>query len=754
MIKSPVSHAEGARSHVFIAPDRTEYDGMYQAPLNLKYVFAPMPVPSKTEAFDEYRECVNKWYLNCVSTFGRSLLPEPVSLFVRRPRVQSETDAQLSEEVNGIVLEGKDFGSEDCFVSKPGVKMATLVKRESPWCGILVPAFPDPELYDSEFEFGVAANNWMNLVQKLHGEQLERLRSPRDIAEVASISEVAAPKSGVQAHAVKSPPVTNQWLWAQRLPQPDCSKIDLHFMRIRRKAATLDECSESDMTKFGFDGEVELWRKLEIVPQTLLKLKLAVYFQWLEMGNEKIPIQYYQSINGMTIEGFKKMLPGFMSVITGNIEVFRNAVMLLAHWKTAKSVRILSIVENWKKMPICVAKIYHALMVIHLIYCTNVLIPGGALKQLYVMIPKVEAILRENQVEFYEWLRSPLDAVSAPVLVSIIRLCVYMEMNAADAFLAGINPTFDLLNDICRTAPDLVPKMEVAFTNDPSFATFLWKLILHIDGSERKLAEPTARLLSTMLTVKPDFLQDEKPIKVGWCQILGSCLIQALAQEENISFALCLCQLLWFARFYIKSHNLSHQAILEWGNSCQVFGLLLIHPLRHASSPTIAIAELHCISLLVKESGFGFFLASKSLNTFFQYLLHDDERLCHACWIVIRRLFVHHTNQLHEFLENASFRKALLESLCSLPSICRPEVSRLWTEINRKCVITSKQKESPAPGYLALWSLLQEAGFDIRGMTRRARRRGVSPSNSSSRLLTKARKDNRNCRSLGDLPPM
>ena len=398
MIKRPCAHAEGARSHVYIAPDRTEYDGMYRSPLNLKYVFTPIPIPLNSDAFDEYRECVKKWYLNCITTFGASLLLEPVSLFMRRPRLQSELDAKLSEEVNGVIMEGKEFGSEDCFVSKPGVKMATLVKRESPWCGMLVPAFPDPEIYDSEFEFGVAANNWMNLVQKLHGEKLERLRSPKDMAEVASFSEVAAPKRW--AHRASAPVVSNQWSWVRRLPQPDFSKIDLHFMMIRRKPATLDECRDSDMTKLGFNGEIELWRKLEIVPQTLLKLKLAVYFQWLEMGNEKIPMQYYQSINGMTIEGFKKTLPGFMSVITGNIEILRNAVMLLAHWRSAKRVRILSIVENWKKMPICVAKIYHALMVIHLIYCTNVLIPGGALKQLYVMIPKVEAILRRIRPVF------------------------------------------------------------------------------------------------------------------------------------------------------------------------------------------------------------------------------------------------------------------------------------------------------------------------------------------------------------------
>lgn len=67
-----------------------------------------------------------------------------------------------------------------------------------------------------------------------------------------------------------------------------------------------------------------------------------------------------------------------------------------------------------------------------------------------------------------------------------------MEMNAADTFLTGISPIFDLLNDICRIAPDLVPKMEVEFSNDPSFARFLWTRILRIDGSERKLAEPTA----------------------------------------------------------------------------------------------------------------------------------------------------------------------------------------------------------------------------------------------------------------------
>ena len=59
-----------------------------------------------------------------------------------------------------------------------------------------------------------------------------------------------------------------------------------------------------------------------------------------------------------------------------------------------------------------------------------------------------------------------------------------------------------------------------------------------------------------MLTVKPDFIRDEKPIKVGWCQILGPCMIQALAQEENISFP-CLGQLLWFTRFSITSHNLT-----------------------------------------------------------------------------------------------------------------------------------------------------------------------------------------------------
>ena len=91
-----------------------------------------------------------------------------------------------------------------------------------------------------------------------------------------------------------------------------------------------------------------------------------------------------------------------MDVITGNLDIFRDAVMILTHWRSAKRVLILSIVENWKKMPIYVAKIYHAFMVIHLIYCTNVLIPGVAVKQLYAMIPKVEAILRENQADFYE----------------------------------------------------------------------------------------------------------------------------------------------------------------------------------------------------------------------------------------------------------------------------------------------------------------------------------------------------------------
>ena len=65
----------------------------------------------------------------------------------------------------------------------------------------------------------------------------------------------------------------------QRLPQPDFSNIDLNFMMIRRKPATLDDCCDRDLTKFRFNGEMELWRELEIVLQTLLKLQLTVDLQ-------------------------------------------------------------------------------------------------------------------------------------------------------------------------------------------------------------------------------------------------------------------------------------------------------------------------------------------------------------------------------------------------------------------------------------------------------------------------------------------
>ena len=49
----------------------------------------------------------------------------------------------------------------------------------------------------------------MYLVQKLHGEQLERLRSPKEMAEVVSISEVAASKRYAHVHGAEAPVVSS-----------------------------------------------------------------------------------------------------------------------------------------------------------------------------------------------------------------------------------------------------------------------------------------------------------------------------------------------------------------------------------------------------------------------------------------------------------------------------------------------------------------------------------------------------------------